>query len=102
MRARDREFGMDIYTLLHVKWITRASLVVQWLRIYLAMQGTQIGSLVREDPTYHGQLTPCTTTTEPPLWNSRAATTEPREATMRACVLRDKRSHCKEKPIHHN
>ena len=42
MGARDREFGMDIYTLLYVKWITRASLVVQWLRIYLAMQGTQI------------------------------------------------------------
>ena len=50
MRARDREFGMDIYTLLHVKWITRASLVVQWLRVRLAMQGTLVLFLVLEDP----------------------------------------------------
>ena len=31
----------------------RASLVVQWLRIHLAMQGTQVPSLVREDATCH-------------------------------------------------
>ena len=30
---------------------TGASLVAQWLRIRLPMQGTQIRSLVREDPT---------------------------------------------------
>ena len=30
----------------------RASLVVQWLRIRLPMQGTQVRALVREDPTY--------------------------------------------------
>ena len=29
-----------------------ASLVVQWLRICLSRQGTQVQSLVREDPTY--------------------------------------------------
>ena len=29
------------------------SLVVQWLRICLPMQGTQVQSLVREDPTCH-------------------------------------------------
>ena len=29
-----------------------ASLVVQWLRIYLAMQGTLVRSLVWEDPIY--------------------------------------------------
>jgi len=27
------------------------SLVAQWLRIYLPMQGTQVRSLVQEDPT---------------------------------------------------
>ena len=32
----------------------RSSLVVQWLRIRLPMQGTQVGSLIREDPTCHG------------------------------------------------
>ena len=34
-----------------VKTQPRASLVVQWLRIYLPMQGTQVRALVREDPT---------------------------------------------------
>ena len=28
-----------------------ASLVAQWLRIHLPMQGTQVRSLVRENPT---------------------------------------------------
>ena len=31
----------------------RASLVVQWLRILLAMQGTLVRFLVQEDPTCH-------------------------------------------------
>ena len=30
----------------------RASLVAQWLRIHLPMQGTRVRSLVREDPTH--------------------------------------------------
>ena len=32
----------------------RASLVAQWLRIRLPMQGTQVQALVREDPTCRG------------------------------------------------
>ena len=32
----------------------RASLVAQWLRIHLPMQGTQVRALAREDPTCHG------------------------------------------------
>ena len=35
-----------------------ASLVVQWLRIRLLMQGTQVRALVREDPTCHGATKP--------------------------------------------
>ena len=31
----------------------RASLVAQWLRICLPMQGTQVRALVWEDPTCH-------------------------------------------------
>ena len=31
----------------------RASLLVQWLRIYLAMQGTSLRALLWEDPTCH-------------------------------------------------
>ena len=29
-----------------------------WLRIYLPMQGTQVRSLVQEDPTCHGATKP--------------------------------------------
>ena len=39
----------------HFSW---ASLVVQWLRIYLAMQGTRVWSLVWEDPTCPGAMKP--------------------------------------------
>ena len=35
-----------------------ASLVAQWLRIRLPMQGTQVQALVREDPTYCGATKP--------------------------------------------
>ena len=37
---------------------TRDSLVVQWLRIHLPMQGTQVQSLVQEDPISHGVTKP--------------------------------------------
>ena len=36
----------------------RASLVGQWLRIRLPMQGTQVWTLVREDPTCRGATKP--------------------------------------------
>ena len=35
-----------------------ASLVGQWLRILLPMQGTRVQALVREDPTCHGATKP--------------------------------------------
>ena len=40
------------------KYRARASLVVQWLRICLPMQGTWVRGLVREDPTCHGATKP--------------------------------------------
>ena len=76
-----------------------ASLVAQWLRIFLPMQGTRVRVLVREDPTCRGAtkpmchnywahvpqlLSPCAATTEaraprartpqekPPQWEARA------------------------------
>ena len=52
---------------LPLKQIKRASLVAQWLRICLPMQGTWVWALDREDPTAAEQLSPCTTTTEPAL-----------------------------------
>ena len=38
--------------------IVGASLVAQWLRICLLMQGTQVRALVWEDPTCHGAAGP--------------------------------------------
>ena len=38
--------------------IDRASLVAQWLRIHLPMQGTWVRALVWEDPTCHGATKP--------------------------------------------
>ena len=34
------------------------SLLVQWLKIHLSMQGTQVQSLVQEDPTCYGATKP--------------------------------------------
>ena len=39
------------------KWL-RASLVAQWLRICLPMQGTRVRALVWEDPTCRGATGP--------------------------------------------
>ena len=39
---------------LSYKQTSRASLLVQWLRVDLVMQGTWVWSLVWEDPTCHG------------------------------------------------
>ena len=36
----------------------RASLVVQWLRVCLPMQGTRVRALVWEDPTCRGATRP--------------------------------------------
>ena len=48
----------------HLKGSGRPSLVVQWLRICLPMQGTRVQSLVWEDCTCHGELSPCAAATE--------------------------------------
>ena len=41
-----------------IKHNRRASLVVQWLRICLPVQGTRVRALVWEDPTCHGAAGP--------------------------------------------
>ena len=50
--------GIDMYTQICIKYITWASLVAQWLRICLPMQGTQVRALVWEDPTCRGATKP--------------------------------------------
>ena len=42
----------------HIKQWPRASLVAQWLRICLPMQGTRVQALVWEDPTCRGATGP--------------------------------------------
>ena len=73
------------------KYRDGTSLVVQWLRIRLSMQGTQVQSLIREGPTCHGA-------TEP-VPNYRAHVLQLLKPVCLEPMLR-KRSHCKEKPTH--
>ena len=42
----------------HIKMEMGASLVAQWLRVCLLMQGTRVRALVWEDPTCHGAMKP--------------------------------------------
>ena len=50
-----------------IKHNSQTSPVVQWLGIYLAMQGTQVHSLVGEDSIYRGATGPRATTARPVL-----------------------------------
>ena len=50
---------MDIFlSTPFIKTLVGASLVAQWLRICLLMQGTRVRALVWEDPTCHGAAGP--------------------------------------------
>ena len=69
------------------------SLVVQWLRICLPLQGTWVRPLVQEDPS--GKISLCTTTTEPTYWNYQSL-------HPLAAVVCNKRSHLNEKPMNSN
>ena len=107
---------------------TGTSLVVQWLRIRLPVQGTWVQALVQEDPTCHGATKPVrhnywACALEPLSHNcwahelqllklvcSRACVPQllsPCAAAPEACmwlepVLCNKRSYCDEKPMHRN
>ena len=76
-----------------LKVVYGTSLVVQWLRIHLPVQGTRVQSLIREDPT-------CCGATKPVCHNYRACALEPashnywvrvpqllKPVRSRACVL---------------
>ena len=76
----------------------RASLVVQSLKICLAVQGIPIIFLVWENPTCHWAINLFATTTEPALWSIYAATTEPRSAPTEAPLLETHAQH-QEKPL---
>ena len=55
---REKQIPYDITYTWNLKHDTGTSLVAQWLRIHLPMQGTQVQALVREDPTCHGATKP--------------------------------------------
>ena len=90
-----------------LKPLSGTSLVAQWLRICLPMQGTQVWALVQEDPTCHGA-------TKPMGHNYWACTLEPTSHVYWTCVpqllkpphlepvLHNRRSHHNEKPVHRN
>ena len=63
----------------------RASLVAQWLRIHLPIQGTQVRALIQEGPT-------CRRATKPVhhnYWSPRITTTEAH--APRACALQQEK-----------
>ena len=43
---------------IHQEYFIETSLVAQWLRIHLPMQGTRVRALVQEDPTCRGVTKP--------------------------------------------
>ena len=57
--CKSRRKEKKLLHILHLKKSTcRASLVAQWLRIRLPMQGTRVRALVQEGPTCRGATKP--------------------------------------------
>ena len=86
---------------------SRASLVAQWLRIRLPMQGTRVRALVREDPTCRGATKPMrhnywACALEPASHNYWAYAPQLLKLAHLEPVLCNKRSHCNEKLAHRN
>ena len=86
---------------------SQTSLVAQWLRIRLSMQGTRIRALVRKDPTCRGATKPVhhnywACTLEPASHNYWARVPQLLKTVHLEPVLRNKRSHRNEKPTHCN
>ena len=61
--------------------IDRTSLMVQWIRLRLPMQGTWVWSLVREDSTCHGATKPMCHSYWAQPWSWRATATGPMHRT---------------------
>ena len=83
------------------------SLVGQWLRIHLPMQGAQVRALVREDPTCRGAAKPVrhnywACALEPVSHHYWAHVPQLLKPVRQEPVLHNKRSHRNEKPMHRN
>ena len=86
---------------------TKATLVAQWLRIHLPMQETWVRALVQEDPTCRGAIKPLrhnywACALEPVSHNYWAHVPQLLKPARLEPVLCNERSHCNEKPAHHN
>ena len=82
------------YSLKHCcgsKILETVSRAVQWLRIHLAMQGTPVGFLAWEYPTYFGAAKP--------VCHYRAHALQLLKPMYLGPMVH-KRSHCSEKPVH--
>ena len=77
------DWRVESSTLYVSQWKSRGtSLVIQWQRIHLPMQGTLVPS-PGKIPCAAGQLSPCTTTAEPVLHRKRSHRSEnPSTATI--------------------
>ena len=78
--VRRRLFVVGAETVLKISKL-RVSLVVQWLRIRLAMQGIWVQSVIREDLT-------CRRATQPTHYNYRAELQSPCSETREVTALR--------------
>ena len=66
---------------INVKKKDRASLVAQWLRICLLVQGTRVRALVWEDPTCHGATGPVSHS----CWACASGACAPQQERPRYC-----------------
>ena len=87
----------DIFILkqIYLKQMCWASLVAQWLRIRLPMQGTRVRALVQEYPTCRGAA-------KPMCHNYWVCVPQLLKPTCLEPMLRNKRSHHNEKTAHCN
>ena len=99
-------YTMEYYSAIK-KERNRASLVAQWLRICLPMHRTWVRALVQEDPTCRGATkSVChnywACALEPMSHNYRALVPQLLKPVRLEPVLRSRRTHCTEKPMHRN
>ena len=94
--------SLNIYLYIHTQISTHlkynrtgTSLVAQWLRICLPMQGTRVQALVQEDPT-------CRRATKPVSHSYWACVPQLLKLVCLEPMLHNKRSHPNEKPAHCN
>ena len=87
-----------------IKIWTQPSLVAQWWRICFPMQETQVWSLVQEEPTWLRAAKPVchrcwACALEPGVTTAEWMCHDWRQSTIES-VLRNRGSHCSEKPAH--